>query len=152
MGKQCPVAPHKQRLLVAAAKPSKPNGGGSLDPSAKKKTKPKGKAAAKGKAKAKASGAPKKTSGSQKGSPANGGKKDKKGGTPASSSQKPEKTPYATEKDAFMETSLGRISKVSKSTVQILPCLELVFKNAWFNCHLLKNRCIYIYIYLILLT
>lgn len=113
MGKQCPVAPHKQRLLVAATKPAKANGNGSLDPSAKKKPK------AKGKAKAKASGGPKKTPGSQKNSPANGGKgdkKDKKGGTPASSSQKPEKTPYATEKDAFMETSLGRISNVSKTS------------------------------------
>ena len=57
---------------------------------------------------------PQKNLGSQKDPPASDAKKDiKKGGTPASSSQKHEKTAYAVEKGAFMEKSLGSIGHVS---------------------------------------
>ena len=181
-GKQSPVAPHSQRLLVAATKPSKANGNGSLDPSAT--TKPKAKAKPKGNAKA--SGAPKKTLGSHKDPPATDAKKDiKKGATPASSSQKHEKTAYAIEKDAFMEKSLGSIGHVQyplvsvsfalmmgfapgshhivffgfsfcntvylqaiQNTVQVLPCLEPVFKSVTTSLHVKQATTPFIYIYI----
>ena len=83
VGKQAPVAPHSQRLLVAALKEAKTNGSGDGDDGKPRK-------AAKGKAKAKAKA---KTT-AKKTTPVPKAAAEKKAPR--------EKTPYTLAKDAFM--------------------------------------------------
>ena len=85
VGKQAPVAPHSQRLLVAALKEAKTNGSGDGDDGKPPKV-AKGKAKAKAKAKAKTT--------AKKTTPVPKAAAEKKAPR--------EKTPYTLAKDAFM--------------------------------------------------
>lgn len=104
VGKQRPITPHAQRLLVAACSEAKSEGNGTRDPKKKDKgNKPKAKASAKSKAKAKPQ--PKKKV--EKPNPA--GANDLP--IPQMGCRLPpecrSKTPYATAKDEFIKKSLG---------------------------------------------
>ena len=96
-GKQSPITPHAQRLLVAASKEA-----GVPKPAAPK---------TKAKAKAKPKAAPKGKTGKEKASQ----EKSKGGKEKATKAKSREKTPYALAKDAFMAEFLGAPPKLNNN-------------------------------------
>jgi cell pole-organizing protein PopZ len=118
-GKQAPPAPHKQRLLVAAAKEAKAEAKGKADP--KEAKKPKAKAKGKAKCKAKSTNEAKPET-----SPDTPGSTDAVAEPP----QPKEKTSYMLAKEKFVDKFLGKyVGSKCLQLIQVFFNSLFIFKN-----------------------
>ena len=136
-GKQAPPAPHKQRLLVAAAKEAKAEAKGKADPQEVKKPKPKAKGKAKSKAKSTTEAKPETSPDTPRSTDA-----------VAEPPQPREKTFYMLAKANFVDVFLGKYvcSKCLASMQFFFKC-HLIFKSRLdllalelFSCYQAKHE------------